>query len=273
MSHSDQELKLYFNEISRSKLLTAEEEVMLSKMIEAGDKSAFDRMVKCNLRLVVTIAKKYVTPEWSLLDLIQEGNIGLLKAVHKFDYRKGVRFSTYSSWWIKQVIVRSISNKRRLIRLPNRKEETLRKINKMQYELSNTLNRTPTYLELSEKLGYKEDEIRSLKMVSEKAFSIDAEICEDCPIINIIDDDVFSPEKVFSKKLLEDKTNEILQTLKENEREIIMSRFAFNMTKRETLKTISKHLGISPETVRQIELKTLKKLRENHAYLKDYLAG
>ncbi|MCK4795835.1 MAG: RNA polymerase sigma factor RpoD/SigA [Spirochaetes bacterium] len=265
-------LKQYFEEIKRYKLLSHEEEIILAKKIEKNDKEAFNRMVNCNLRLVVKIAKKYATPEWQLADLIQEGNIGLLKTVEKFDYRKNVRFSTYASWWIKQAIVRSMSNKRRVIRLPHRKEEKLRKINKTIIELSQELNKKPSLKEVADRLGYNEMDVLNLKNISEKIMSIDAEINnEGCYFINMLNDDNHSPEVMYNKINLEKETDDVLKKLKEKERQVIKSRFAFERRKRQTLKSIASDLGISPETVRQIEIKAIKKIKENYSYLKDYL--
>jgi RNA polymerase primary sigma factor len=265
-------IKQYFNEIKKYKLLSYEEEVELAKKVEKGDKFAFDKLVKCNLRLVVNIAKKYATPEWQLADLIQEGNIGLIKTVEKFDYRRGVRFSTYASWWIKQAIARSISNKRRTIRIPHRKEEKLRKINKAFNELSQELNRPPTYKEVADKLGYKEQEVVSLKKITENVTSIDAEINNDgCYYVNLIDDEKHTPEEQFNKRTMQEETDDVLDKLKEKERKVLKSRFAFESNKKQTLKSIAEELGISPETVRQIEIKAVKKIKEEYAYLKDFL--
>jgi len=265
-------LKTYFEEINENDLLSAEQEVELTKKIEKGDKAAFNTMVKSNLRLVVKIAKRYMTPEWEFSDLIQEGNIGLIKAVEKFDYTRNVRFSTYASWWIKQAIVRSISNKRRAIRLPHRKEEKLKKINKMVNLLFQDLKRMPSTKELAEKLGYNEIDILNLRNLSDNMLSIDAEINDEgCYFINMLDDENYSPERTLSEKDLEETTEDILGKLKEKEKEILKQRFAFDSRKKETLKSIARNLGISPETVRQIEMRAIKKIKENHSYLKDYL--
>jgi RNA polymerase primary sigma factor len=265
-------LKQYFDEIKKYNLLTQAEEVSLAKRIEKGDKEAYNKMINCNLRLVVNIAKKYITPEWNLADLIQEGNIGLIKAVKKFNYRKNVRFSTYACWWIKQSITRSMSNKRRAIRLPHRKEETLRKINRTSEELSQKLNRKPTIKEIANILGYDELLILNLKSVSDKMTSIDEDINETgCSYTNFLDDETYSPEYIMNRIDLTKETSEVLEKLKDKEREIIKLRYAFENRKKKTLKTIAKDLGISPETVRQIEIRATKKIKENFSYLKDYL--
>jgi len=265
-------LKAYFDEIKNDSLLTFEEEVELAKRIQNNDKDALSKMIKSNLRLVIKIAKRYITPEWELSDLIQEGNIGLMKAVEKFDYKRNVRFSTYASWWIKQSILRSISNKRRAIRLPHRKEEKLRKINSTINNMVQDLRRIPTIKELSEKLGYSELDILNLKNLSENMISIDSECNEEgCYVINMLDDESYSPNKILDKDEVKKATDDMLDKLKEKEKEILRQRFAFDSGKKETLKSIAKNLGISPETVRQIEIRTIKKIRVNFPHLRDYL--
>lgn len=266
-------IKQYMSEIKKYELLTHEGEINLAKKIEKGDTAAFEKLVKSNLRLVVSIAKKYETPEWQLADLIQEGNIGLIKTAKKFDYRKNVRFSTYASWWIKQSIARSMSNKRRMIRLPHRKEEILRKINKTTDELSQRLNRSPSVIEVAEQLNYNTKDIINLRNMSEKVVSLYSENNENDGyyFINILNDMKYSPESIYEQKNLKNETNEILKKLKDKEREVIKSRFAFEHSKRKTLQSIAKELGISPETVRQIEKKAIKKIKDNYSYLKDFL--
>lgn len=262
----------YFKEIQKYKLLNHEEEIELSKKIEKGNKEAFDKMVKCNLRLVVNISKKYETPEWQLGDLIQEGNIGLIKAVERYDYRRNVRFSTYASWWIKQAILRSITNKRRTIRIPHRKEEKLRKINKTFDELSQKLKRDPSVIEIANELNYDEIDIINLKNISEKVISLYNENDNNISyFINIFDDMKYSPEFILEEKNLKKETESVLDKLNEKEREVIRLRFSFEKGKKRTLQSIAKDLSISPETVRQIERRAIKKIRENYSYLKEYL--
>ncbi len=262
----------YFKEIQKYKLLTREEEIELAKRIEQGDKLAFDKMVKSNLRLVVNFSKKYKTPEWQFSDLIQEGNIGLIKAVERFDYRRNVRFSTYASWWIKQAILRSISNKRRTIRIPHRKEEKLRKINKTIDELSQKLKRDPSLIEIANELNYTEIDIINLKNISEKVVSLYAENDNnESYYLNMLDDLKYSPEIILEEKDLQQVTKDVLDKLNEKERDVIRLRFSFEKGKKRTLQAIAKDLGISPETVRQIERKALRKIKENYSYLKEYL--
>lgn len=265
-------LQFYFETIKSKDLLTAEEEIKLAKQIERGSQRAFNKMVKSNLRLVVKIARKYMTPEWQLEDLIQEGNIGLMKAAEKFDYRKNVRFSTYASWWIKQAVIRSLSDKRRTIRLPHRKEEKLRKINRAAHTLFQEFNRKPTVKELADHLGYKEENVMTLLNLSENFISIDAELNEEgCNIVNTLNDDKFCPEKLYSQEELINETDKVLEKLKEKEKYIIKKRFAIENCKKETLKSIADSLGVSPETVRQIEKKSIKRIKREYSYLKEYL--
>ncbi len=262
----------YFKEIQKYKLLNHEEEIELAKKISKGNKESFDKMVKCNLRLVVNISKKYETPEWQLGDLIQEGNIGLIKAVERYDYRRNVRFSTYASWWIKQAILRSITNKRRTIRIPHRKEEKLRKINKTFDELSQKLRRDPSVIEIANELNYDEIDIINLKNISEKVISLYNENDNNISyFINIFDDMKYSPEFILEEKNLKKETESVLDKLNEKEREVIRLRFSFEKGKKRTLQSIAKDLSISPETVRQIERRAIKKIRENFSYLKEYL--
>ncbi|HOJ64868.1 MAG TPA: sigma-70 family RNA polymerase sigma factor [Spirochaetota bacterium] len=267
-------LKYYFEEIKKNKLLTAEEEIELANKIKKGDKSAFNKMISSNLRLVIKIAKRYSNPDFSLDDLIQEGNIGLMKAVEKFDPEKKVRFSTYASWWIKQAIIRAITNKKRLIRIPYRKEEYLRKINYIISELSQELNREPSIKEIAERLNCSEIDIINIKNITDNIYSIDGEVNEEgFSLLECIDDDSFSPERVLDLEDLRNKTDEIFESLKNKEREVLLQRFAFDSKKKETLKSIARNLGISPETVRQLEIRAIKKIRSNYSFLKDYLCS
>jgi RNA polymerase primary sigma factor len=263
-------LKNYLDEIRKYKLLSFEEQLILAKKKDNGDKEAFDKLVNCNLRLVVNIAKRYKTVEWNLLDLIQEGNIGLIKAVEKYSYQRNVRFSTYATWWIKQAIFRSITNKRRLIRLPHRKEEKLRIINKTIDELSQKNNREPSLFEVASKLNFNENDIVKLKNVTDKIVSIYSEDNEKgYYYLNMLTDSKFSPEEVFEENNLKSTTENLLNKLQDQEKEVIKLRYAIGNYKRCTLKSIAKELGISQETVRQIEIRALKKLRENYHIFKD----
>lgn len=265
-------LKAYFSQIKKAKLLTFEEELELSRRIQAGDEQARTLLIESNLRLVVRIAKSYLTPEVSILDLIQEGNLGLMRAASKYDFRKQVRFSTYASWWIKQSIVRSLSNKKRVIRLPHRQEEKLRKISKVYNNLSQVLMREPTLLEIAEEIGLQEDEVASIINSSISVASLDSTLSGDSGSLHdVVEDQSFNPELELMQKTLREDTLRFLDGLQEKERQILLYRFSFASGKRYTLKKIGDELGISPETVRQIEIRALKKLRGFSDELKEYV--
>jgi RNA polymerase primary sigma factor len=269
---SDDNLKSYFEQIKKAKLLTFEEELELSRRIQAGDESARKRLIESNLRLVVRIAKNYLTPEVSILDLIQEGNLGLMKAASKYDFRKQVRFSTYASWWIKQAIVRSLSNKKRVIRLPHRQEEKLRRISRTYNTLSQVLMREPTLQEIAEEIGLNEEEVASIVNSGTAVVSLDTTLStESGSLHDVVEDSSFDPGRSLMAKTLQEDTMRLLGDLQEKERQILLYRFSFVSGKRYTLKKIGDELGISPETVRQIELRALKKLRSVSDELKEYV--
>jgi RNA polymerase primary sigma factor len=267
-------LRAYFNQIKSARLLTFEEELALSRRIQGGDAAARMQLIEANLRLVVRIAKNYLTPEMSILDLIQEGNIGLMRAVEKYDYRKQVRFSTYASWWIKQAIVRSLSNKKRTIRLPHRQEEKLRKINKVYNSLSQTLMRAPTLQEIGREIGLDEKDVATIVNSSTAVASLDSSGSEDAGSLHdVIEDWSFSPDRELMQRSLRTDTMRFLGSLQEKEKKILMYRFSFAGGKRHTLKHIGDELGISPETVRQIEMRALKKLKGFSEELKEYVVN
>jgi RNA polymerase primary sigma factor len=267
-------LRAYFSQIKSARLLTFEEELALSRRIQAGDAAARMQLIEANLRLVVRIAKNYLTPEMSILDLIQEGNIGLMRAVEKYDYRKQVRFSTYASWWIKQAIVRSLSNKKRTIRLPHRQEEKLRKINKIYNSLSQALMRAPTLQEIGREIGMDEQDVAAIVNSSTAVASLDSSGSEDAGSLHdVIEDWSFSPDRELMQRSLRTDTMRFLGSLQEKEKKILMYRFSFAGGKRHTLKHIGDELGISPETVRQIEMRALKKLKGFSEELKEYVVN
>jgi RNA polymerase primary sigma factor len=265
-------LKAYFDQIKRADLLSFEEELELSKRIQKGEEAAKQKLIEANLRLVVRIAKSFKTPDVSLLDLIQEGNLGLMKAAAKYDHRKQVRFSTYASWWIKQSIVRSLSNKRRAIRLPHRKEEKLRKINKAYNALSQQLQRAPKMSEIAHEIGMKEKDIENILSLSTNVVSLSCSPGADNGTLQeLIEDTTYEPGRELIENSLREETRRFLETLLEKEKQILMYRFAFYGGKKYTLKSIGDELGISPETVRQIEIRALKKLRKTADSLKEYV--
>ncbi len=270
--YTEDNLVAYFNQIKRIPLLSAEDEQELSKSIQKGDESAKRKLIEANLRLVVKIARGFVTSDVLLLDLIQEGNIGLMKAAEKFDYKKNVRFSTYAAWWIKQAIVRSLSNKKRTIRLPHRKEEAIKRIQKTFTTLSQKYLRTPSIEEVAAELSMKEEDIVSLLNASSNVVSLESETHDDAgTLMDLCEDYSFDPGKEFIEKSLQEDTLRFLEHLLEREKEILMYRFAFYGNHKYTLKSIGDRLGISPETVRQIEKRALKKLREHADEVKDYV--
>ncbi len=265
-------LRAYFAQIKRSRLLTFEEELALSRRVLEGDDSARQTLIESNLRLVVRIAKKYMTRDVSLLDLIQEGNLGLIKAASKYDFRKHVRFSTYASWWIKQAIVRALSNKRRTIRLPHRKEEKLRKINKAYNTLSQELKRAPNIEEIAQELGLKIREVETIVQLSNPIVSLDGPTQEDSGTLqDVIEDNSYTPERDLLREDLRERTLKFLETLLEKEKQILLYRFAFYGGKKYTLKKIGDEMGISPETVRQIEIRALRKLKETAEELREFV--
>jgi RNA polymerase primary sigma factor len=268
----DDSLKAYFSQIKAAKLLTFEEELKLSRRIQKGDEDARRLFIESNLRLVVRIAKNYLTPEVSILDLIQEGNIGLMRAVAKYDFRKNVRFSTYASWWIKQAIVRSLSNKKRAIRLPHRQEEKLRKINKVYNSLSQVLMREPTLVEIAEEIGIDEGEVASILNSSSAVASLDSSASSESGSLHeMVEDMSFNPDRELMQRTAREDTLKLLDGLQEKERQVLLYRFSFLSGRRYTLKKIGDELGISPETVRQIEIRALKKLRSFSEDLKEYV--
>ena len=265
-------LQSYFHQIKKTPLLTFEEELDLSRRIQNGEEGAKQKLIESNLRLVVKIAKAYLTPDVQFLDLIQEGNLGLIKAASKYDYRKKVRFSTYAAWWIKQSIVRALSNKRRPIRLPHRKEEALKKIQKTFYTMNQKLVRKPSVEEVAEELNMNSEDVASILNASSSVSSLDGEINnESGRLMDICEDNSFDPDEELLQKSLREETMRFLEKLLEKERKILMYRFAFYGGKKYTLKTIGEKLGISPETVRQIEMRAIKKLRRHAEELRDYV--
>jgi RNA polymerase primary sigma factor len=269
----DESLARYFEEIAKTPLLTFEEELELSRRIEAGDEAARKRIIQANLRLVVKIAKAYSRYGTAFLDLIQEGNLGLITAAGKFDYRKNVRFSTYASWWIKQSIVRALVNKNRMIRLPHRKEESLRKLTARLAETSNNMQ-TPTVDQLAAYLHLGREEVLALLELAGPVTSLDKEVGEDSvSLIEMVEDRSYQPENEYFVHQIESDTRRVLDTLQEKEKEVLLSRFAFEGDKRKTLKTIGEQMGLSAETVRQMEIRALDKLRQQKEDLREYMYG
>ncbi|MBN2508752.1 MAG: sigma-70 family RNA polymerase sigma factor [Spirochaetales bacterium] len=269
---SEDALKAYFQQIKSTPLLTFDEELELSRKIMKGDEHARQRLIEANLRLVVKIAKAYVSPEVSFLDIVQEGNLGLIKAAGKYDYHKNVRFSTYAAWWIKQSIVRALSNKKRAIRLPHRKEEALKKIQKAYYTLTQSLQRKPSIGEVAKDIHMKEDEVASILSAAGSIASLDSEEnFESGTLMDIYQDESFTPENELLSMSLKEETMKFLEHLMDKEKQILLYRFSFYGGEKYTLKRIGEKLGISPETVRQIEIRAIKKLRQHREEVREYV--
>ncbi len=265
-------LTAYLMQLGKDRLLTAEEEKGLSQRILKGDKRAREMLINANLRLVVKIAKGYLSHDMDLLDLIQEGNLGLIKAADKFDFKKNVRFSTYASFWIKQSIARALSNKSRMIRLPHRKEEKLRKITRAQSKLSKDYGRDPDPVELAVETRIEEEEIDRILKLPDKVLSIESTHDEESySLKSIVEDPKYNPDYLVMRNYLREKTQEMLRILTEKEKKVLLMRYSFFSGEKNTLKDIGMELSISPETVRQVEMRALKKIREHFNHLKEFI--
>jgi RNA polymerase primary sigma factor len=265
-------LNTYCKQIKAFPLLSFEDELELSKQIQKGNKAALNTLVNSNLRLVIKIAGMFNIPGISIMDMIQEGNIGLLHAAKKYDYRRNVRFCTYSSWWIKQFINRYVSSKRHLVRLPQRKEETLRRIQNMYNILCQDMMHRPKNSDIARELGIPVKVVDSFTGIVSESMSYD-QITDDeiVSAVDIHEDYTYNPERDFMKKASLDSTLLILSGLKEKEKHIISHRFQLNGCERCTLREIGDKLELSPETVRQIEKKALRKIRNYAKDLKESL--
>ena len=259
----DDSVRMYLKEIGKIPLLSAEDEKNLAQRMQDGDVSAKDLLVESNLRLVVSIAKKYMNRGLSLLDLIQEGNIGLIKAVDKFDYSKGFKFSTYATWWIRQAITRAIADQARTIRIPVHMVETINKLTRVQRQLIQDLGREPTIDELADKMGMPADKIRDIQRISQDPVSIDKPVGEeeDSHLVDFISSDEYvSPDEEVSRDLLKEDLIKVLDLLTEREAKVIRLRFGLDDDKQRTLEEVGKSLGVTRERIRQIEAKAIRKL-------------
>ncbi|MCX7027587.1 MAG: RNA polymerase sigma factor RpoD/SigA [Spirochaetes bacterium] len=262
LATNDACLSSYFKSMKSIKLLTREEEDTLSKKIATGDQDARRRLVEANLRLVVRIARSMWNPSLSLIDLIQEGNIGLLKATERFDGGRQVKFSTYAAWWIRQAISRSLVNTERTIRLPHRKEELIKKAHAEKSILSQTLKRQPTTKEISDKLGVDPKQLDDVLFFSEKMGSFEAATDQDSPgLLDLYEDFTYAPERAFDKLIVKEQTRHLLSLLQARERDVLSQRFELEGSGRVSLKKMGGKMGLSPETVRHIEKNALKKLQ------------
>ena len=269
-------VRMYLKEIGQIKLLTTEEELELADRIAQGDEEAKATLAEANLRLVVSIAKRYVGRGMLFLDLIQEGNIGLMKAVEKFDVTKGYKFSTYATWWIRQAITRAIADQARTIRVPVHMVETINKLARVERQLTLELNREPTEEELAKKMGTSVDKIRDIYKISQEPVSLEIPIGEedDSHLGDFIPDETnMSPEDFAVNELLKDEISEVLLTLTEREEKVIRLRFGLEDGRPRTLEEVGQLFGVTRERIRQIEAKALRKLRHpsRSRKLKDYL--
>ena len=269
-------VRMYLKEIGKVPLLSAEEEIELAKRMENGDQEAKKRLAEANLRLVVSIAKRYVGRGMLFLDLIQEGNLGLIKAVEKFDYRKGYKFSTYATWWIRQAITRAIADQARTIRIPVHMVETINKLIRVSRQLLQELGREPTPEEISEEMGMPVDRVREILKISQEPVSLETPIGEeeDSHLGDFIqDDNVPVPAEAASFTLLREQLVEVLGTLTEREQKVLRLRFGLDDGRARTLEEVGKEFNVTRERIRQIEAKALRKLRHpsRSKKLKDFL--
>ncbi|MFN2926889.1 RNA polymerase sigma factor RpoD [Lachnospiraceae bacterium YH-ros2228] len=269
-------VRMYLKEIGKVPLLTADEEIELAKRMELGDESAKQRLAEANLRLVVSIAKRYVGRGMLFLDLIQEGNLGLIKAVEKFDYRKGYKFSTYATWWIRQAITRAIADQARTIRIPVHMVETINKQVRVARQLLQELGREPTPEEIAEKMDISVDRVREILKISQEPVSLETPIGEeeDSHLGDFIqDDNAPVPADAATFTLLKEQLQEVLGTLTDREQKVLILRFGLEDGRSRTLEEVGKEFNVTRERIRQIEAKALRKLRHpsRSRKLKDYL--
>ena len=269
-------VRMYLKEIGKVSLLSADEEIELAKRMEKGDEAAKKRLAEANLRLVVSIAKRYVGRGMLFLDLIQEGNLGLIKAVEKFDYRKGYKFSTYATWWIRQAITRAIADQARTIRIPVHMVETINKLIRVSRQLLQELGREPTPEEIAEEMDMPVDRVREILKISQEPVSLETPIGEeeDSHLGDFIqDDNVPVPADAAAFTLLKEQLVEVLSTLTDREQIVLRLRFGLDDGRARTLEEVGKEFNVTRERIRQIEAKALRKLRHpsRSRKLKDYL--
>ncbi|MBI3954450.1 RNA polymerase sigma factor RpoD [Candidatus Collierbacteria bacterium] len=269
-------VRMYLKEIGRIPLLKREEEITLAQKVDAGDKKAKDKLTQSNLRLVVSIAKKYMGRGMSFLDLIQEGNKGLIRAVEKYNWTKGFKFSTYATWWIRQAITRAIADQARTIRIPVHMVETINKLIRTQRKLMQDLGREPTDEEVGKELEIEPSKVREILKIAQKTTSLETPIGEDQDSLLgdfIPDETQASPYEATSKQLMQENLEEVLKTLTDRESKVLKMRFGLHGGKALTLEEVGREFGVTRERIRQIESKALRKLRHSsrRRKLQDYL--
>ena len=272
----DDHVRMYLKEIGKVPLLSGNEEIELAKLMEEGDEEAKQRLAEANLRLVVSIAKRYVGRGMAFLDLIQEGNLGLIKAVEKFDYKKGYKFSTYATWWIRQAITRAIADQARTIRIPVHMVETINKLIRVSRQLLQELGRDPTPDELAKEMQMPADKVRDILKIGQDPVSLETPIGEeeDSHLGDFIpDDDIPAPAEAAAFTLLKEQLMDVLDTLTEREEKVLRLRFGLDDGRARTLEEVGKEFNVTRERIRQIEAKALRKLRHpsRSKKLKDYL--
>lgn len=272
----DDPVRMYLREIGRVPLLSAAQEVALAQRMEQGDEEARRHLTEANLRLVVSVAKKYIGRGMSLLDLIQEGNIGLIRAVEKFDYRKGYKFSTYATWWIRQAITRAIADQARTIRIPVHMVETINRLIRTSRRLVQELGRDPTSDEIAREMGLPPEKVREIQKISQEPVSLETPIGEeeDSHLGDFIEDQkALAPADAASHQLLKEQVEDVLDSLTQRERRVLQLRFGLDDGRSRTLEEVGREFGVTRERIRQIEAKALRKLRHpsRSKKLKDYL--
>jgi RNA polymerase primary sigma factor len=272
----DDHVRMYLKEIGKVPLLSAEEEIELARRMEQGDEVAKKRLSEANLRLVVSIAKRYVGRGMLFLDLIQEGNLGLIKAVEKFDFRKGFKFSTYATWWIRQAITRAIADQARTIRIPVHMVETINKLMRVERQLLQELGRAPAPEELAKEMQMPVEKVREIMKIAQEPVSLETPIGEeeDSHLGDFIpDDDIPAPAEAAAFTLLKEQLMEVLDTLTDREEKVLRLRFGLDDGRARTLEEVGKEFNVTRERIRQIEAKALRKLRHpsRSKKLKDYL--
>ncbi len=272
----DDPVRMYLREIGRVPLLSAAQEVSLAQRMENGDQEARRHLTEANLRLVVSVAKKYIGRGMSLLDLIQEGNIGLIRAVEKFDYRKGYKFSTYATWWIRQAITRAIADQARTIRIPVHMVETINRLIRTSRRLVQELGRDPTSDEIAREMGLPPEKVREIQKISQEPVSLETPIGEeeDSHLGDFIEDQkALAPADAASHQLLKEQVEDVLDSLTQRERRVLQLRFGLDDGRSRTLEEVGREFGVTRERIRQIEAKALRKLRHpsRSKKLKDYL--